>query len=228
MVYKTINISLPAKGRLRADTLKMFKEKNLTIFSNKGSRDLIAYTKQLKNVKILYLHARESIESLANGTIDLAISGYDLLLESNINIQKKIRVCKKLKFGFANLVLACPKEWIDTQTLLDISEIASDFIKTKKQPIKIATKYDQLVTNFLYEKGITQFEIVKSKGSTEIAPLIGQSNLVADITSTGATLAANNLRVLKDGLILKSCACLMGSKSSLKRKDVMKIVKKIS
>ncbi len=224
----SIKIAIPSKGRLRDKSLKIFRKKKLSIFSKKGERDLTGYINKKNNIKILYLHAREAIDSLANGTADIAISGYDLLKESDPNIQNKIKIIKRLDFGHANLVLAVDEGWIDVQTLLDLSEVSYDFIKDKKQSLKIATKYRKLVTNFLYKKGILNCEIVESKGSTEISPKIGQANLIADITSTGSTLKANNLRVLKDGEILKSQACLLQSKLSSKKIGIKKIINLLS
>ena len=220
-----ISIGLPSKGRLKLNTIKIFKRKNLNIYSERGERDLIGYVKKILNVKIIYLHARECIEQLSLGNIDIGFSGYDLLKESEVSVQKKILIKKKYNFGNANLVLAIPDLWIDVQTLLDLDEVADEFKKKKKKLLRIATKYPNLTRQFLYSKGVTQFQLVKSLGSTEVAPFTGTAQIISDITSTGATLKANNLRVLKDGEILKSQACLMISKLSLRKSGIKKIVK---
>ena len=220
----TINIGIPSKGRLKNDSLNIFKKKKLKIYSERGERDLFGYIKKLTNVKIIYLHARECIEQLSLGNIDIGFSGYDLFKESEINIQKKILISKKYDFGNANLVLAIPDLWIDVQTLLDLDEVADVFKKKKKRLLRVATKYPNLTRQFLYSKGVTQFQLVKSLGSTEVAPFTGTAEIISDITSTGATLKANNLRVLKDGEILKSQACLMMSKLSLRKSGINKII----
>ena len=111
-----INIGIPSKGRLRKDVLNIFKRKKLDLISERGKRDLIGSIKNKKNIKILYLHAREIIERLGDGSLDIGFSGYDLLKESDVNIQKKINVFKKYEFGKANLVVAIPDPWIDLQT----------------------------------------------------------------------------------------------------------------
>ncbi len=84
---------------------------------------------------------------------------------------------------------------------------------------------------FFLSKGLTQYKIVNSLGSTEIYPFTSQSEIVTDITSTGKTLKANKLRVLKDGNILKSSACILISKKSLKNKPkkeiILRLLKKI-
>jgi len=151
-----------------------------------------------------------------------------LLKESEINIQKKILINKKYNFGNANLVLAIPDLWIDVQTLLDLDEVADEFKKKKKRLLRVATKYPNLTRQFLYSKGVTQFQLVKSLGSTEVAPYTQISEVISDITSTGATLKANNLRILKDGEILKSQACLMQSKLSTKKTGIKKIISLLS
>ena len=108
-----INIGIPSKGRLRKDVLKIFKKKKLNLVSERGERDLIGSIKNKKNIKILYLHAREIIERLGDNSLDIGFSGFDLFKESEINIQKKINVNKKLSFGKADLVVAIPNPWID-------------------------------------------------------------------------------------------------------------------
>ena len=228
MNKNTVNIGIPSKGRLKNDTLKIFKKKKLRIYSERGERDLFGYIKRISNIKIIYLHARECIEQLSLGNIDVGFSGIDLLKESEINIQNKIKVIKKYQFGKANLVLAIPDLWLDVQTLLDLDEVADEFKKKKKKLLRVATKYPNLTRQFLYSKGVTQFQLVKSLGSTEVAPFTGTAEIISDITSTGATLKANNLRVLKDGEILKSQACLMMSKLSLRKEGIKKIINLLS
>ena len=224
MTKNIINIGLPSKGRLKHDTINIFKKNKLNINSERGERDLFGYIKKIPNAKIIYLHARECIEQLSLGNIDIGFSGYDLLKESEINIQNKILISKKYNFGNANLVLAIPDLWIDVQTLLDLDEVADEFKRKKKRLLRVATKYPNLTRQFLYSKGVTQFQLVQSLGSTEVAPFTGTAEIISDITSTGATLKANNLRILKDGEILKSLACLMTSKLSLKKAGIKKII----
>ena len=142
-----------AKVRLRKDVLKIFKKNKLNLISERGERDLLGSIKQKKNVKILYLHAREIIERLGDGSLDLGFSGFDLLKESEINIQKKINVIKKYDFGRATLVVAIPDPWIDVQTIADLEEIAFEFRDKKKKRLRVATKYPNLTREFLFSKG---------------------------------------------------------------------------
>ncbi len=225
MSNSILKIGIPSKGRLRSGVLNIFKKKKLKLFSEKGKRDLVGYISGKKNIKIIYLHAREIIESLGDGSLDIGFSGYDLLRESEQNIQNKIKIIKKYEFGKANLVIAIPDDWIDVQTIADLEEIAFEFKDKKKKRLRVSTKYLNLTRDFLYSKGVTQFKLVKSLGSTEVAPFTGTSEIISDITSTGATLKANKLRILKDGQILKSQASLMVSKLSSDKKGLNKLIK---
>ncbi len=220
-----ISVGIPSKGRLRKDILKIFKNNSLKLISERGERDLFGFIKKFDNLKIVYLHAREIIERLGDGSLDIGFSGYDLLKESEINIQKKILVKKRYQFGKANLVVAIPDQWIDVQTIADLEEIAFEFKDKKNKRLRVATKYPNLTRDFLFSKGVTEFKLINSLGATETYPFTGSSEIISDITSSGETLKANNLRILKDGKILKSQACLLISKASVKKKETIKLLK---
>ena len=223
-----IKIGIPSKGRLRKNVLKIFKKNKLTLISERGERDLLGSIKKYKYIKILYLHAREIVERLGDRSLDLGFSGLDLLKESEVNTQKKINVLKRYSFGKATLVVAIPDPWIDVQTVADLEEIAFEFKDKKKKRLRVATKYPNLTREFLFSKGVTQFKLIDSLGATEAYPFTGSSEIITDITSTGETLKANNLRILKDGEILRSEACMMISKSSTNKMGLRKIVKLLS
>ena len=228
MSNNIVKIGIPSKGRLRYGVLNIFKKKKLKILSERGERDLFGFIKGKKNIVINYLHAREIIERLADGSLDIGFSGYDLLMESEINIQKKVIVKKKYDFGEATLVVAIPDDWIDVQTMPDLEEIAFEFKDKKKNRLRIATKYPNLTREFMFSRGVTQFKLVKSLGATEIYPFTGSSEIITDITSTGATLKANNLRILKDGEILKSQACIFVSKKNREKKSLKSFLRSLS
>ena len=208
----SITIGLPSKGRLKEGSISLFEKNNLKLTSNGGERNYFAQIENLPNAKIIYLHAKEIIQRLGDGTLDIGISGLDLLSESPINLQKKIEVKKKLDFGMANLVIAIPDDWIDVQTVADLEEVSFDLRDKKNIRLRVATKYPNLTNSFLVSKGVTQYKLVSSLGATETYPFIGSSEIITDITSSGKTLKDNNLRILKDGLILKSQACVFFSK----------------
>ena len=213
----TLTIGLPSKGRLKESALNLLKKNNHELISKGGDRDYFASLNNLPNTKVIYLHAREIIERLGDGTLDIGISGLDLLNESAINLQNRIEITNKLDFGKANLVVAIPNDWIDVQTVADLEEVSFYFRDKKNSRLRVATKYPNLTNKFFTAKGVTQYKIVSSLGATETYPFTGSSEIITDITSTGSTLKANNLRVLRDGIILESQACLLLSKKSKKK-----------
>jgi ATP phosphoribosyltransferase len=219
---KLIKIGLPSKGRLKDESLKIFKKNNLPIKNSK--RNYLSEIKNFSLNEVVFSHAREIVERLADNSLDVGISGYDLLKESLPGIQKNIQFFSRLNFGFADLIVAVPDAWIDVQTIADLEEISFEFKDKNTRKLRIATKYPNLTNDFLLSKGLTQYKIVNSLGSTEIYPFTNQSEIITDITSTGATLKANSLRMLKDGNILKSSACVLISKKSLMAKKKKKII----
>ena len=219
---KLIKIGLPSKGRLKDESLKIFKKNKLAIRNSK--RNYLSETKNFSLNEVVFSHAREIVERLSENSLDIGISGYDLLKESLPGMQKNILVYSRLKFGFADLIVAVPDAWIDVQTIADLEEISFEFKDKNTGKLRVATKYPNLTNDFLLSKGLTQYKIVNSLGSTEIYPFTNQSEIITDITSSGATIKANNLRVLKDGDILKSSACILVSKKSLRDKDKKKTI----
>ena len=219
-----ITIGLPSKGRLKDKSISFFNNRGLKILQSEKERNYFGTIENKSNIKIIFLHAKEIIQRLGDGTLDVGISGLDLLKESDKNLQGKINVQKKLDFGNANLVIAVPDDWIDVQTIADLEEVSFDIRYKRNARLRVATKYPNLTNDFLISKGVTQYKLIPSLGATETYPFIGSSEIVVDITSSGKTLADNNLRVLKDGLILNSMACLFYSKKKVKKiREFLKI-----
>ena len=203
-----VTIGLPSKGRLKDKAVSFFDKNGLKILQSKKERNYFGAIENKSNIKIIFLHAKEIIQRLGDGTLDLGVSGLDLLNESDKSLLDKIGIKRKLDFGNASLVIAVPDDWIDVQTIADLEEVSFDMRAKKNRRLRVATKYPNLTNDFLISKGVTQYKIIPSLGATETYPFIGSSEIITDITSTGKTLADNNLRVLKDGLILNSTACL--------------------
>ena len=207
-----ITIGLPSKGRLKEKAVAFFDDRGLKILQSQKERNYFATIENKPNIKVIYLHAKEIIQRLGDGTLDIGISGLDLLNESENNLQDKINIKQKLNFGEANLVVAVPDDWIDVQTVADLEEVAFDIRSKRNARLRVATKYPNLTNRFLISKGVTQYKLISSLGATETYPFIGSSEIITDITSTGKTLEDNNLRALKDGMILKSTACMLKAK----------------
>ena len=207
-----ITIGIPSKGRLKDKAISFFEGNGLKILQSDKERNYFASVENSRNIKIIFLHAKEIIQRLGDGTLDVGVSGLDLLNESEKNLRDKILIRNKLNFGKANLVVAVPEDWIDVQTIADLEEVSFDIRSKRNTRLRVATKYPNLTNDFLLSKGITQYKLIPSLGATETYPFIGSSEIITDITSTGKTLADNNLRVLKDGQILFSTACLFVAK----------------
>ena len=221
-----ITIGLPSKGRLKDKAISFFDDRGHKILQNEKERNYFGTIENENNIKIIFLHAKEIIQRLGDGTLDIGVSGLDLLKESDKNLQNKIDVQKKLDFGNANLVIAVPDDWIDVQTIADLEEVSFDIRSKRNSRLRVATKYPNLTNNFLISKGVTQYKLIPSLGATETYPFIGSAEIITDITSTGKTLKDNDLRVLKDGLILKSSACLFISKNkNLNLNSISNIIK---
>jgi ATP phosphoribosyltransferase len=213
-----IKIALPSKGRLKEDSLKFFQSKNLRVINAFGERNYFFNVINNNQIEGIYLHAKEIIERINDGTLDMGISGLDLLKEFPEIYSKNVKIVQHLNFGFADLVVAVPKDWLDVQNMADLEEVSFEFKEKYGRRMRVATKYPNLTEAFFLSKGVSQFRIMPSLGATESYPFTGSAELITDITSTGSTLKANNLRVITDGSILKSSACLLVSKKFLKNK----------
>ena len=213
-----IKLALPSKGRLKEDSIQFFQSKSLKVINTFGERNYFFNIKNNNQIEGTYLHAKEIIERLNDGTLDMGISGLDLLKEFPEIYSKNVKIFQKLHFGFADLVVAVPKDWLDVQNMADLEEVSFEFKDKYGRRMRVATKYPNLTEAFFLSKGVSQFRIMPSLGATESYPFTGSAELITDITSTGSTLKANNLRVITDGSILKSSACLLASKNFLKNK----------
>jgi len=107
--------------------------------------------------------------------------------------------------------VAVPQAWIDVRNMADLEDVAAAYRSRRGERMRVATKYINLTRGYFAEQGVTDYRIVESLGATEGAPAAGQAELIVDITTTGATLAANALKVLEDGIMLRSEANLVAS-----------------
>ena len=215
-----IKIGLPSKGRLKDETLAFLKDKNLEVTNCFGERNYFFNIKNNNKLDGIFLHTREIIERINDGTLYIGISVLDILKELPDVYSKNVKIFKKLNFGFADLVVAIPKDWLDVQNMADLEEVSFEFREKYGRRMRVATKYPNLTESFFLSKGVSQFRVVPSLGATESYPFTGSSELITDITSSGSTLKANNLRIINDGTILKSSACIFVSKKIEKSKFI--------
>ncbi|TIV69128.1 MAG: ATP phosphoribosyltransferase, partial [Mesorhizobium sp.] len=168
----------------------------------------------LDNVEVAFLSASEIAGEIGQGAVDLGITGEDLLRENLADCEARAEIVARLGFGHADVVVAVPDIWLDVDTMTDLDDVAADFRQRHGRRLRIATKYWRLTQQFFSLKhGIQVYRIVESLGATEGAPAAGLADVIVDITTTGSTLRANHLKVLGDGVILKSQACLVASKN---------------
>ena len=166
------------------------------------------------DVEIAFLSASEIARELAAGSVHLGITGEDLARESIHDTDSIVDFDLKLGFGHADVVVAVPDAWIDVSTMADLDDVAADYRTRYGRRLRIATKYWRLTQNWFGQHGIGVYRIVESLGATEGAPAAGSADAIVDITSTGSTIRANNLKILDDGVILRSEANLIASKAA--------------
>jgi len=225
----SITLALPSKGRLKEKTLSLLKEAGYDIQLPADQRNYRAYVSNAPDIGILFLSASEIARELGSGAVDLGITGEDLLHETLAHPEERVEIRQPLGFGHADVVVAVPDIWYDVSSMADLDDVAADFRQRHGRRLRIATKYWQLTQKFFSQKhGIQVYRIVESSGATEGAPAAGSADMIVDITSTGATLAANGLKVLDDGIILKSQACLVASCHSRAHQEIDGICAQIS
>ncbi|MEZ5782542.1 MAG: ATP phosphoribosyltransferase [Rhizobiaceae bacterium] len=172
------------------------------------------------DIDVKLLSASEIATELGAGTLDLGITGEDLVREKLPDFDAKVAIVAKLPFGFADVVVAVPDSWWDVESMADLDDVAADFRQRHGRRLRIATKYWRLTQQFFSgAHGIQVYRIVESLGATEGAPAAGSADVIVDITTTGSTLKSNHLRVLGDGVILRSQACLIASKGARPEPD---------
>jgi ATP phosphoribosyltransferase len=207
-------LAVPAKGRLQENAEAFFARSGLALIKPRGARDYRGAVAGLDGVEVAYLSAAEITSQLAAGSVHLGVTGEDLVREMIPNADAKVVLIEGLGFGFANVVVAVPQAWIDVRSMADIDDVATAFRHTHDRKMRVATKYVNLTRGFFSAHGILDYRIVESSGATEGAPASGTAELIVDITTSGATLAANALKVIEDGIILRSQANLVAARSA--------------
>lgn len=221
----TITLAIPSKGRLKEKTVEAFAKAGFEVKLPPNARSYRGSlngpnNKLIENVEVAFMSASEIARELIAGKIHLGVTGEDLARETIAEADKYMSFKAKLGFGHADVIVAVPDAWADVETMADMDDVAAEFRKIHNRQLRIATKYWQLTQNFFADHGIAMYRIVESLGATEGAPAAGTADVIVDITSTGSTLRANDLKILSDGIILKSEANLIQSKTAkYKRED---------
>jgi ATP phosphoribosyltransferase len=207
-------IAVPAKGRLQENAEAFFARAGLTLVKPRGVRDYRGTVAGLDSVEIAYLSASEITAQLAAGAVHLGVTGEDLVREMIPDADKRVVLIEPLGFGYANVVVAVPQAWIDVRTMADIDDVATAFRQHHGRKMRVATKYVNLTRGFFAEHGVIDYRIVESSGATEGAPAAGTAEMIVDITTSGATLVANGLKVIEDGTMLRSQANLVAARGA--------------
>jgi ATP phosphoribosyltransferase len=207
-------LAVPSKGRLQENAQGFFRRAGLVLTQPRGAREYRGMVEGVEGVEVAYLSAAEIATGLAQGAIHLGVTGEDLVREMIPDMESRVVLLEKLGFGQANVVVGVPQVWIDVRTMADLDDVATAFRLRHDRKMRVATKYVHLTGAFFARHGIADYRIVESFGATEGAPGAGTAELVVDITTTGATLAANGLKPIEDGIIVRSEANLVGARKA--------------
>lgn len=207
-------LALPSKGRLQANAQERFARAKLDILPAGGARSYRGRLAAIAGVEIAYLSAPEIAREIGAGAVHAGVTGRDQVEETVADFAARAEFLAPLGFGHCQVVVAVPEPWIDVDTMEDLDDVAAGFHARHGRRLTVATKYINLTRRFFAGHGIADYRIVESLGATEGAPASGAADAIVDITSTGATLKANGLKVLADGVILKSEAWLVASRAA--------------
>jgi ATP phosphoribosyltransferase len=207
-------LAVPSKGRLMEQTIDLFGKAGLTLRKTGNERGYRGEIAGIDAVEVSFISASEIAWYLKTGRAHMGVTGEDLVREQISDAAERVTFLKALGFGHADVVVAVHNYWIDVRTMADLDEIAAMFRREHGRWFRVATKYINTTRRFFAEKGVIDYRIIESLGATEGAPAAGTADLIVDITSTGATLSANGLRVLDDGVIVQSQANLIASKAA--------------
>ena len=220
-----IKLGVPSKGRLMQETFAWFSARGVHLSKSGSDREYVGRVDGVAGVELVLLSAGEIPRELAAGRLDMGVTGTDLVHEKLANWTDVVAPMAEMGFGFADLIIAVPACWRDVTCLHDLDAVAARFRAQHGFRLRIATKYHRLVRQFMTAQGVADYQLVDSQGATEGAVKNVTAEAIADITSTGATIEANHLQILEDGLVLKSQATLWHSK--LAQGDCSALIEKI-
>jgi ATP phosphoribosyltransferase len=211
---KALTIAVPSKGRLMDQAADLFARARLELRKAGHERGYRGAFANLGSVEVVFLSAAEIVHQLKSGRVQLGITGEDLIRETLPDVDGAVDFLAALGFGRADVVVAVPDWWIDVTRMEDLEEVAPQFLRAHGRRLRVATKYMNLTRRFFAARGVAGYRIVESAGATEATPAAGTAEFIVDITTTGTTLKANHLKILEDGLILRSQAHLFAARKA--------------
>ncbi|MEM8615497.1 MAG: ATP phosphoribosyltransferase [Pseudomonadota bacterium] len=216
-----LTLAIPSKGRLKEASENWLRSSGFKLRQVGGGRGYTAELKGLPDADVMLLSASEIAKGLIVGDLHVGITGEDLLHDLSSDVERDISVLRQLGFGGADVIVGVPQSWLDVETMADLEAAGAQFRARHGRRMRVATKYLRLTRRFFAQRSVGEYRLVESAGATEAAPSAGTAEVIVDITSTGATLKANGLKILRDGVILKSEAALAGSLNADWDKEVL-------
>jgi ATP phosphoribosyltransferase len=211
-----IRLALPSKGRLAEGALDLLAEAGLRVYKP-NPRQFEATIPSLPDVTVLFQRAGDIVVSVRDGSVDFGITGWDVVSEGCGENNHILPLLRGLGFGHCTLNVIVPKSWSAVRRVADLAAWQVD----SGLPLRVATKYPNLTRAFFEEYNLEDVRLILAEGTLEIAPTIGYADAIVDLVSTGTTLRDNRLRVLEDGLILESQACLIANHAALKNRPLV-------
>lgn len=207
-----IRLALPSKGRLADDTLDLLSRAGLQVYKP-NPRQFQATIPSLPGVSVLFQRAGDIAVSVHDGTVDFGITGWDMVSEQGGLEDQIIPLLRELGYGQCTLNVIVPEAWEDIEFMADLQSLQDK----EDQTLRVATKFPRLTRQFFQDHGMQQVDLISAEGTLEIAPVIGHTDLIVDLVSTGTTMRANHLKPLQDGEILSSQACLVAHRPALEK-----------
>lgn len=208
-----VTLALPSKGAIAEPTLIFLRDCGLKV-DKPNQRQYIGYLPAITGMQVLFQRVTDILYKVADGTAQIGITGLDVVRENPH--ENLIVIHDHLGYGQCSLVVAVPETWVDVENMMDLLDVALDFREQKRRNLRIATKYPTLTRQFLHNQGLHHFTLVKAEGAIEAAPTLGYADIIVDLTQTGTTLRENHLKILADGIIIDSQACLICNRNALK------------
>lgn len=216
-----IRLSLPSKGRLAEDAEAFLAALGLRIYKP-NPRQYAASIPSLPNVTVLFQRPTDIVVSVRDGSVDFGFTGLDVTLEYGGTRGEVLVLHEALGFGACRLAIAVPEAW---ERVLTVEDLAAE-VATWDRPLRVATKFTNLASAFLEERGVQPFSLVYSEGTLEVTPAIGYADCIVDLVSSGQTLQDNRLRPLQDGVLLRSQAALIANRATLRRRpEVLEVAR---
>jgi ATP phosphoribosyltransferase len=209
-----LRFGLTSKGSYEQATIQFLDRAGLSVW-RPNPRQYVGRISELPDVEVLFQRTEDIVHKVADGSVDLGITGYDLVAEHGFDQDNLFVVMPDLAFRRCELILAIPEGWLDIASMADLADLSVDFKRTGRS-LRIATKFPNLTRDFLHQHGVNYFSLVDAHGALEAAPTLGYADVIADLSETGVTLRDNRLRVIDGGVILKAQAALIASLRTLK------------